>query len=58
MNSAMDGSSRTRRINSDPRYLELPQVLQHLYSPEESAWLQDARKVELERIECEPEWTE
>lgn len=58
MNLATDGSSRIRRTNSDPRYEALPQVLQHLYSPEEYAWLEDARKAELIRIECEPEWTE
>lgn len=58
MNSATDGSSRTRRINSDSRYEDLPRALQYLYSPEEYAWLADARKVLLERIECEPEWVE
>jgi hypothetical protein len=57
MSSAMDGSSRIHGP-SDRRYAELPQVLKHLYSPEEYAWLGDMQKQQLERIETEPEWTE
>jgi len=33
-------------------------VLQHLYSPEEYAWMHDMQKQRLVQIETEPEWTE
>lgn len=55
----MDASSSIRNpSSSDRRYQELPKVLQHLYSPEEYAWMDDRRKTMLLQIETEPEWTE
>ena len=67
MSSPTDASSSTRSLprsasirgpSSDRRYEELPRVLQHLYSPEEYAWMHDMQKQRLVQIETEPEWTE
>jgi hypothetical protein len=47
-----------RVLSGHDAYDELPEIIRHLYTPQQWLWLSDGQKARLVQSECEPDHTE